>query len=71
MSERRVLFQFDISYCTPTEKVEEISLVKKIVTSLQQARLDCAHLLALENNTVKCEVIYYVLSADYNQYISI
>ncbi|GGL98903.1 mechanosensitive ion channel protein MscS [Pseudomonas asuensis] len=72
MSERRVLFQFDISYRTPTEKVAEVApLVKQIITSLEKTRFDRAHLLALESNALKFEVVYYVLSSDYNQYMDI
>lgn len=72
MSERRVLFQFDISYRTPADQVGEIApLVKQIVTSLENTRFDRAHLLALESSALKFEVVYYVLSADYNQYMDI
>ncbi|TWI52415.1 small-conductance mechanosensitive channel [Pseudomonas duriflava] len=72
MSERRILFSFDISYRTPPEKVAEIApLVKEIITSVEQTRFDRAHLLALQTNALKFEVVYYVLSPDYNLYMDI
>ncbi len=54
------------------KRMSEIApLVKQIVTSLENTRFDRAHLLALESSALKFEVVYYVLSADYNQYMDI
>ncbi|GAB2796811.1 mechanosensitive ion channel family protein [Halomonas shantousis] len=72
MQERRVVFSFAISYRTPGHKVREIPpLLKRIVTSLDDTRFDRAHLLALDEHALKFEVVYYVLSADYNLYMDV
>ena len=72
MSERRVAFNLAISFRTPIDKVREVPpLIKQVIEPLNQARFDRAHLSAFADYALKFEVVYYVLSADYNVYMDI
>lgn len=72
MQERRVVFSFGITYNTPVEKVRQVSeMVKTIITNLDQTRFDRAHFNAFGNSALNYEVVYYVLSPDFNIYMDI
>ena len=73
MQERRVLFEFGISYETEDAQVERIPhMIREIIVSHDaQVRFDRAHFKAYGESALQFEVVYYVLSADYNQYMDI
>ena len=72
MSERRVVFNLAISFRTPIDKVREIpTLVKQVINSLSETRFDRAHLSTFADYALKFEVVYFVLSPDYNLYMDI
>ncbi|ARF49871.1 mechanosensitive ion channel family protein [Pantoea stewartii] len=72
MQQRRLVFTFGISYATPSEQVREISeLVKTIIQGIEMTRFDRAHFLAFDDSKLTFEVVYFVLSADYNVYMDI
>ncbi|KTS29369.1 mechanosensitive ion channel family protein [Pantoea stewartii] len=72
MQQRRLVFTFGISYATPSEQVREISeLVKIIIQGIEMTRFDRAHFLAFDDSKLTFEVVYFVLSADYNVYMDI
>lgn len=72
MQQRRIVFTFGISYETPAKKVSQIGeLVKKIITSSQDTRFDRAHFFAFEDSKLTFEVVYFVLTSDYNKYMDI
>jgi small-conductance mechanosensitive channel len=73
MQERRVLFEFGITFETPTEEVERIpGIVKEIITSgVLNTRFDRAHFKAYGGSALQFEVVYYVLDPDYNKYMDI
>ncbi|MGG6098450.1 mechanosensitive ion channel family protein [Pantoea allii] len=72
MQQRRIVFKFGISYATSSEQVCEISeLVKTIIQGIEMTRFDRAHFLAFDDSKLTFEVVYFVLSADYNQYMDI
>lgn len=72
MSERRVVFNLAISFRTATEKAREIPpLVQHAIEAVENTRFDRAHLLMFDDYALKYEVVYYVLSADYNLYMDI
>lgn len=70
MYERRVVFRIGVVYQTPSEKVKRIpGLIKEIIQSVQGVRLDRAHFLSFGDFSLNYEVVYYVLSPDYNIYM--
>lgn len=72
MSERRVVFTLAISFRTPVEKARELPpLIKQAIEQVDNTRFDRAHLLKFDDYALKYEVVYYVLSADYNIYMDI
>ena len=72
MQERRILFRFGIVYETDIEKVERIpALVRGIIERQQQTRFDRTHFVKFGDYSLDFEVVFYVLSADYNRYMDI
>ncbi len=67
---RRVVFTVKIQYQTPTEKVRKIPLlIKEIIDQMKDVRLDRVHFQSLGDFSLVYEIVYYVLSADYNLYM--
>ncbi|MEC9481753.1 MAG: mechanosensitive ion channel family protein [Halomonas sp.] len=72
MAERRVVFNLAISFRTPGDQVREVpEIARRVITSLDDTRFDRAHLRTFDDYSLKYEVVYYVLSADYNLYMDI
>jgi small-conductance mechanosensitive channel len=72
MYERRVVFSFGVAYGTSPELLEQIPpAVKKIVEDCGKVRFDRAHFQKLSAYELTFEVVYWVLSADYNLYMDI
>ena len=72
MRERRVVFSAGVTYQTPVEKVKEIpATMKRIVEEHGHARFDRAHFQTFGDFALVYEVVYYVLSPDYNVYMDL
>jgi small-conductance mechanosensitive channel len=70
MAERRVLFTIGVTYETPTEKVEKLpGMLRAIVEAQEQVRFDRAHFARYGDFALVYEVVYWMLSADYNVYM--
>ena len=70
MQERRIVFNFGIVYNTPLTRLKSIpQSVKEIIESLKDTRFDRAHFKSFGDFSLNFEVVYYVLSPDYNQYM--
>lgn len=70
MQERRVPFMVGVTYQTPLEKVKKIpEIAKKILVEERLARFDRAHFKAFGTSSLDFEFVYYLLSADYNEYM--
>jgi small-conductance mechanosensitive channel len=72
MERRRVVFKLGVIYQTPFEKLETISkLVKEIIDDQENATFDRGHFASYGDFSLNFEFVYYVHSADYNQYMDI
>jgi len=72
MSERRIVFTFGITYQTTQEKVAGLpKMVKDIFNDLPETRFDRGHFKSFGDFALIYEVVYYVLSPDYNIYMNI
>jgi len=72
MVERRVLFKLGVVYDTERQKLEKIpQIIKSIIEAQDDIRFDRAHFSAFGDYSLTIEVVYYVLSADYNRYMDI
>ncbi len=72
MEKRRVVFSFGVEYETPPEKLKAISAtVKGIIEKEGKVQFDRAHFASFGDSSLNFEVVYNVLSADYNTYMDI
>ena len=72
MQERRIVFQFGITYETSKEKVQAVpGLVEQIFNVCDGIRLDRAHFTSFGDSALIFEVVYYVESPDYNIYMDL
>ncbi len=72
MEERRVLFPLEISYETRLPEMEKIpGLIETIIRSIPDTRFDRAHFKAFGKSSLEYEVVYYVLTPDFNKYMDI
>ena len=72
MHERRITFTFGVVYQTTQEKLQKIQgMVKDIIDSVDMTRFVRAHFNSFGDSSLDFEVIYYVLSPDYNVYMDI
>jgi len=72
MKERRAAFQIGLVYHTPYEKLVKVpGLLRNAVESQANVRFERAHFKAYGDFALLFEVVYYVLSADYNEYMNV
>lgn len=72
MNERRTAFSFGIVYNTPADKLADIpGLVKQSIDPLEEVRFDRAHFKSFGDFSLNFEVVYYVLTPDYNKYMDL
>jgi len=70
MAERRVVFTIGVTYETPADKVEKLpDMLRAIVEAQDLVRFDRAHFARYGDSALIYEVIYWMLSADYNVYM--
>jgi small-conductance mechanosensitive channel len=70
MAERRVVFGFGVEYGTSLEDLKAIpALVRTLVETRPNLRYDRAHFKEYGDFALNFEVVYYVLSPDYNTYM--
>lgn len=72
MQKRRVVFKLGTTYDTPLTKVKEIpKIIEKVVKTVKDTAFDRAHFSSYGDFNLIFEVVYYVLSSDYNKYMDI
>ena len=72
MNERRVLFKLNVDYLTSAEQIESIPpLLRQIVEAQQGTRFDRAHFASYGDSSLLFEVVYFVLTPDYNRYMDV
>lgn len=72
MSQRRIDLHLNIAYQTPYEKLEKIpKMLKEIVETEPNAQFERSHLKEFGEYAVVFEVIYHVLSREYNDYMDL
>lgn len=72
MEERRIQFSIGVLYETAYEKVKEIpAIIKSAVDMQENTRFDRAHMKEFGNSALVYEVVYFVLSPDYNEYMDV
>jgi small-conductance mechanosensitive channel len=72
MDERRVVHGIGVTYDTPAEKMERIpGIIGSIVDPIDGVRFDRAHFKGFGASSLDFEVVYYILSSDYNEYMDL
>lgn len=72
MAERRIVFSFGVVYQTRADVLASIpGQVKEIIESVDNTRFDRAHFKSYGDSSLVFEVVYHVLSPDYNVYMDI
>lgn len=73
MFERRIVFSLGVTYQTPAEKLRIVpDMIREAIQSHEgQVRFDRAHFFQYGDFALTFEVVYYVLSPDYNKYMDI
>jgi small-conductance mechanosensitive channel len=72
MFERRVVFTLGVTYETPREKLRQLpKVLRAIVEEEADTRFDRSHFAKYGPASLDFEVVYYVLSPDYNRYMDI
>jgi len=72
MDRRRVVFKLGVVYSTPYEKLKVIpEIIKEIINSVEDTEFDRAHFASYGDFNLVFEIVYYVLSRDYNKYMDV
>jgi small-conductance mechanosensitive channel len=72
MEQRRVVFKFGLSFDATPEQAESVpGIVRRAIEAQDKTRFDRAHFMAFGESSLDYEVVYFVLSADYNLYMDI
>jgi small-conductance mechanosensitive channel len=72
MQSRRVAFSIGVTYDTPLDKLKEIpALLKQIIDAVDQTDFSRAHFKEFADSSLNFEVVYFVLSQDYDVYMDV
>ncbi len=72
MNKRRVVFSLGVTYQTSLQDLQEIpGIITRIIKSVDLTTFDRAHFFSYGDFSLIFEVVYYVLSSDYNKYMDI
>ncbi len=72
MLERRVQFSLGVVYQTPRAKLQRIpAILREAIEAQEKIRFDRAHLKEYGDFAIVFEVVFFVLSPDYNKYMDI
>jgi small-conductance mechanosensitive channel len=72
MERRRVVFSIGVTYQTPRQKVEEIpGIIAEIIKHNDKALFDRAHFQKYGDFALVFEIVFYVLTGDYNTYMDV
>jgi len=72
MAKRRVVFRLGVVYDTPLADLKEIpGIIERVIKRVKDTQFDRAHFFSYADFSLIFEVVYYVLSPDYNKYMDI
>jgi small-conductance mechanosensitive channel len=72
MNTRRVVFTIGVTYDTTTETLKEIpGIIKEIIDSVEKTEFNRAHFKEFADFSLNYEIVYYVLSQDYDLYMDV
>jgi len=72
MQQRRIAFSLGVTYQTSTEKLKKIpAIIQKIIGEQKLATFDRAHFKDFGDSSLNFDIVYYVLTSDYQAYMDI
>lgn len=72
MEKRRVLFRIGVTYQTSLDELKEIpKIIGHVIKKVKDASFDRAHFFSYGDFSLIFEVVYFVLTPDYNKYMDI
>ena len=72
MDKRRVVFKIGVTYQTSSEQLKAIpGIIENIIKNVKDTVFDRAHFFTYGDFSLVLEVVYYVMSRDYNKYMDI
>lgn len=72
MKKRRIMFNIGLAYGTPLKKLKKTNeIIKKVIEKEKLAEFDRANFFEFGDFSLKFEVVFYVLSADYYDYMNV
>jgi len=70
MEKRRIVFTLGVVYETSVEKLKRIpNIVKNVISDVNLAEIDRVHFNKFGDSSLNFEVVYYLKSSDYNEYM--
>ena len=70
MEKRRISFTIGIVYETPLEKVKKAKeIIENVIKDQKMAELDRVHFARFGDFSLEFEIVYYMLSTDYKDYM--
>jgi len=72
MEKRRIVFSLGVTYDTGLKEMKAIpGIIKEAIVSLNHTTFDRAHFSSYGDFSLNFEVVYHILSGDYNKYMDI
>ncbi len=72
MERRRIVFGFKVVYQTTLEQLQQIpEMIKQIVEAQEEVLFDRAHFKSYGESSLDFEVVYIILSSDFNKYMDV
>ena len=70
LQQRREVLKIGVTYDTPVDVLQEIpGMIRQIIESKPKTKFDRAHMAALADSSINFEVVYLILTTDYNEYM--
>jgi len=72
MQKRRIVFKLGVTYQTTLDQLKKIpGIIKTVIENVEDTVYDRAHFYSYGDFSLDFEIVYYVLSGDYNKYMDI
>jgi small-conductance mechanosensitive channel len=72
LKSRRIVIHIGVVYHTPYQKLAAIpDIIAEVFQTIDRAKLDRAHFSKFAESSLEFEIVYYVLTSDYTQYMDI
>jgi len=71
MDERRIVFSIGLTYDTPSKSLKEVpKIIEEVISNVENVRFDRAHFKSFSTSSLDFEIVYFVQSDDYNEYMN-